>query len=53
VNADVMEVAVRQMEGKLKGVSGEINWLQGKRRKLRRMATKQSEQSHSNQEDLS
>ncbi len=52
-SSDAMECAIRQMESKLKGVSGEMSWLQSKRRKMRRVATRQSEQSHSNIEDLS
>jgi hypothetical protein len=52
VSSDAMERAIRQMDGKLKGLSGEISWLQSKRRKMRRTGTKQSEQSQSNLEDL-
>lgn len=52
INVDAMDLAIKQMEGKLKGVSGEVAWLQNKRRKMKRVATKQSEQSHSNHEDF-
>lgn len=47
-----MEQNIKSMEFKLKTVLSEINWLQNKRRKMKKLPTKQSEQSNSNLEEF-